>query len=349
MFVYWWYRFVRFREEFEKDSGVDVFAEYYMASNIGRIKVRGDRIRKLIRRIASDRADWIDLRDRLAEKGQLPEDAELPALAAKYRRLVLLLAVIAVGESGLNMFTALIAIPAAGILAGLAGDLVRLAVAIIVTVVGIVVAEIFLQEVLPTARNGQPAGHRLGRRWPNAILWGSVLVGIEWMIFHFGWARVADIEGGHVNLDVAKSIIALSMLVPLIGGGIAWELDGIRSPYQNRRLYDKCVVRLGRATTAIEGLREQENGFFQKETNDYWHTFTRIRSFKEYFNTKKGAVTSPLADATQYARDYERFYSEALKRYSSHKERQDPLAVKLDAANATALGRRVGQDYAASS
>ena len=39
---------------------------------------------------------------------------------------------------------------------GCEGDLVRLAVAIIVTVVGIVVAEIFLQEVLPTARNGQP-------------------------------------------------------------------------------------------------------------------------------------------------------------------------------------------------
>lgn len=348
MFTYWWYRHIHFRPEFEKDTGVGAFAEYYMASNLDKIKQKGDAIRKSLRALMSDRARWLEIRDRLAAEGEMASDADLPEVAAKYRRLLTLLIFVFVGETGLNMFTAMIAIPTAGIFAGIMGDFVRFAIAVVVTAAGIVAAEMLFHEILPSNAYARSVTKRpsRSRSWPRAAVWALVLFGVEYMIYHFGLARVSDVGGGHVNIDIAKSLIVLSMIVPIVGGGIAWELMGIHSPYKNRVKHDASVRRIDRASTLIEGLREKENGFFQQKTNDYWYTYTRVRSFKEYFNAKKQLKTLPLTSDTHYAATYESFYSEALKRYSSHKEKQDPLAVKLDSTNAGVLGRKVGQDYA---
>ncbi len=259
MLDYLYYRFVRFREEFEKDNRVDVFALYYMSTNLRNIKNRGDKIREEIRATASERARWRNECDSLEKEANLLKDAEFHTVATKYRRLLLVLVLIALGESGLNYFTAMIAIPAAGVLAGGVGDALRLSAALMITLFGIFGAEQLFDEVLPTKKYGEDieaarAKQRLGASWVRAVLWGAVLVGTEYMVYHFGLVRVRDIEGGRVDPDIVKSIIVLSMIVPVVGGGLSWELSNIRDSYKNRIRYDRYRARISRADTNIETL-----------------------------------------------------------------------------------------------
>jgi hypothetical protein len=132
------------------------------------------------------------------------------------------------------------------------------------------------------------------------------------------------------------------MIVPLIGGGIANEMRPIRSPYTNRLKYDRCSRRIEQAERALEALREEENGYFQEKTNDYWYTYTRVRSFKQFFNSKSGRETAPLTDS-RFAGEFKAFYDETLVRYSLHKEKQDAM-VKLP-AHAIGVGQKLGQDH----
>lgn len=347
MFSYLWYRHLYFRELFEKDDGIGDFAEVYMSSNIESIKNRGDRIREKVRTTRSDRVTWSDSRETLVREGELLHDDQFHGLASKHRRLTTIFALIALAESGLNYFTALIAIPATGSLAGFLGNIMRVAAAIVVTVVGILSAEFFLDEALPGERYGVkgPTLHR--RNWARATLWGILLIGTELMIYHFGLLRVRDIGSGQVNPDIAYSIIVLSMIVPLIGGGIAWELSNIHDAYKNRLKFDRYSRKIARADKQIETLNEQENSYLQRETNAYWRTFNKLKGFKEYYNHRLKRETSPLGETRSYAASYEDFYSETLSRYSQHKERQDSLAhLKLDSGSYGVVGRKIGQDHA---
>ena len=351
MLTYWWYRHIHRRQEFEKDAGVDAFAGYYLSANLKSIKGRGDRIREVIRELRARRLAWTEERKKLLEEGNLLRDAEFHNVSSKYQRYFLILTLIAISESGLNYFTAMIAIPEAGILAGLLGTVLRLIVAVTVTVFAIVSAEQLLDDVLPAKKYGgeHAEAGRSALRAPTGttVLWGIILVGTEFMIYKFGWARANDIDAGHVNRETAQALISLSMIVPLVGGGLAWELSNIRDAYKNRLRFDELGRLIARADLNVEKLAEKENSFFQKETNDWWYTFSRVKSFKEYFNTRIGQKTLPLSAEHQYARDLGAFYAESLRLYNQHKERQDALGnLKIDVGSDVRAGTKLGQDNA---
>lgn len=349
MFPYIWYRYLYFPQLFVKDNRVDDFAEVYMSSNLEAMKDKGDKIRERVRSTRSNRMKWSAVRDALLRDGRLLQDEDFHTVASKYHRLVLILSLIFLAESGLNYFTALIAIPAAGGLSGAFGTILRVAAAVVVTVVGIVGAEVFFDEVLPSEKYGKDAEERRhARNWARAMLWGALLLGTEFMIYHFGLLRVRDIGAGKTDPDIAYSIVVLSMIVPVIAGGIAWEVGNIHDAYKNRLKCDRLAHRIDRADTHIETLNEQENSYVQRETNAYWRTFIKLKGFKEYYNHKRQAETAPLSAERAYAASYETFYGEALLRYNQHKEKQDALgrALKLDAGNYGIVGRKIGQDNA---
>lgn len=349
MFSYLWYRFIHFPQLFVKDNRVDDFAEVYMSSNLESMKDKGDKIRERVRSTRSDRLKWSASRESLLKDGRLLQDDRLHSVASKYHRLIVILSLIFLAESGLNYFTALIAIPAAGGLAGALGTVLRVAAAIVVTVVGIVGAEVFFDEVLPSEKYGTDAAERRHtRNWARAVLWGTVLVGTEFMIYHFGLLRVRDIGAGKVDPDIAYSIIILSMIVPVIGGGIAWEVSNIHDAYKNRLKFDRLSRQVDRADTQIETLNEQENSYLQRETNAYWRTYNKLRGYKEYYNHKRQVETAPLSSEHSYAASYEAFYGEALLRYNQHKEKQDALgrSLKLDSGNYGVVGQKIGQNHA---
>jgi hypothetical protein len=153
---------------------------------------------------------------------------------------------------------------------------------------------------------------------------------------------VHDIEGGIVNDDTAQSLIILSMIIPVVAGGIAWEISNYIDAYRNRKKYDNYVVIINELDNKLELLKEKENGFFQEKTNGYWNTYNIIKGFKEYYNKKKSQETAALSEPQKYATDYDGFYLEALKRYDKHKDKQDALErMKIDSGHSD-VGEKIG-------
>lgn len=322
MLAYWYYRFWKYRTEFEKDNKVDSFAEYNMGATVNKTKKKGDKIRERIRHLADKKKNYRNKIDGIEKGGgKILEDDEYHTIRAKVKRLGMLLTIIFLAESGLNYFTALIAIPLTDETRGLAFTLLRLSVAFVVTAAGIVCADQLFEEILPAKKyKMEEANAKKKFNIIRMILWLFGLVVIEYMIYHFGLARVEDIEGGVVNSDTAKSLIILSMVIPIVAGGIGWEISNYRDAYLNRKNFDRFTQLINKIDNKIELMKAKENSYFQKQTTSYWAGFNRLRAFKEFYNNKKSIETAPLSDKHKYAIDYDSFYAEALKRYNKHKE-----------------------------
>lgn len=342
MFRYIYYRHWLFKAEFEKDNKVDPFANYCMDSNQRSVKKKGDKIRKLVRAFIDEKREYIQ--KKAGVEGIILGNDEYHNIRSKIRRLTFIISLIFLGESGLNYFTSMIAIPLTDETKGLAFTIIRVALALLVTLIGIACADLLFEEVLPSKKYGTKGNEIKKKFEPTRILvWLLGLVLIEYMIYHFGLARVNDIEGGAVNNDTAKSLIILSMVIPIVAGGIGWEISNYRDAYKNRRNYDAYTNRINKIDHRMENLRETENGFFQKRTGQYWHTFNRLKSFKEYYNSKKQKETAELLEQNKFANDYDGFYAESLRRYNKHKEKQDAIErTKIDISQ-IAPGQKIGQ------
>lgn len=345
MFQYLYYRYWKFKQEFEKDNKIDVFADYCMDATLDATKRKGDKIREKIRHLEAKRKSYLEKRQLIEKNGIILEDNEYHTIRTKVKQLTLLLTLIFLAESGLNYFTSLIAIPLTDETRGLAFTSLRISVAFVVTAIGIVCADHLFEEVMPSKKY-KMTEHASKKNYSvvRIMLWLVGLVVIEYMIYYFGLARVEDIEGGIVNNDTAKSLIILSMIVPVVAGGIKWEISNYKDAYRNRRKYDKYKKCIDSIETTIETLKEKENSYFQKKTNDYWHTFNRIKSFKEYFNKKKGQDTPELSEKQNFAVDYDGYYLRALNIYNQHKEKQDAIQRTKLSINDIEVGRKIGQE-----
>jgi len=344
MLRYLYYRHWKFRPEFEKDNRIDPFAVYCMDATQDAVKRKGDKIRKYIRNLTDRKKSFIEKRERIP-KDMILENDEYYNIRSKIRRLRFILILIFLAESGLNYFTSLIAIPVTDETKGIAFTLLRIALALVVTAIGIVCADQFFEEILPSKKYGVKEVTPPKKFNPMRMLvWLVGLVVIEYMIFHFGLARVNDIEGGAVNGDTAKSLIILSMVIPIVAGGIGWEISNFRDAYRNRRLYDRYTNCINHIDNKLENLRETENGYFQKKTNNYWHTYNRLKNFKEYYNSKKQRENVALLKENEFATDYDRVYAESLRRYNKHKEKQDAIERTKINTSETTPGKKIGQD-----
>lgn len=337
MFTYYYYRYWKYKTEFEKDNKVDLFAEYNMGATVDNIKKKGDLIREQIRHRIDKKKNCRNKIESIERGGGIIlEDDEYHTIRAKVNRLSLLLICIFLSESGLNYFTSLIAIPLTDETRGLSFTLLRIAVAFVVTAIGIVCADQLFEEILPAKKyKAEATNDKMKFNIVRVILWLIGLIVIEYMIYHFGLARVEDIEGGIVNNDTAKSLIILSMIIPVVAGGIGWEISNYRDAYWNRKKFDLYTLQISKIDSDIEVLKERENNFFQKITTAYWAGYNRLKSFKEFYNNRKGQETADLTDSFKYAIDYDSYYSEALNRYDKHKEKRDAIdKIKISSGNA---------------
>lgn len=327
MLIYYYYRFWKYKTEFEKDNKIDLFAEYNMGATVDSIKKKGDLIREQIRHKIDNKKNYRSKIESIENGGGvILEDDKYHTIKSKVNRLSILLILISLSESGLNYFTSLIAIPLTDETRGIAFTLLRLAVAIVVTAIGIVCADHLFEEILPENQYGKEVANvKKKYNIVRLILWLIGLIVIEYMIYHFGLARVEDIEGGIVNNDTAKSLIILSMVIPVVAGGIGWEVSNYKDAYWNRKKFDQYTFQINKIDSEVEVLKEKENNYFQKITTAYWAGFNRLRSFKEYYNKRKGQETAELSESYRYAEDYDSYYAEVLIRYDKHKEKRDAI------------------------
>lgn len=339
MFRYFYYRYIRYGQEFKNPKGISIFAGYCMDSLTDRTIRKGLKIKENIGLLEKKKGDLTHRRDEIT-KFTILENDEYYSLRRRIRTGFILLFVLVLAEFGLNYFTTFIILGPE--LKGLTWSLIRLALALSVTVMAIISSERFLEEILPKKKYAAaPKQSATGNiSIPVMILWFLCLAFVEWAIYNFGLLRAHDFESGSIGPELTRAMIILSMIIPVVAGGVGWDIMNYYDAYKNRRLYDNIIQKLNKIGMRANLLKERKNNYFQKECTDYWHTFNVLKTYKENYNIKRKISEGDLAE-NHFAKDFDKFKKQALNRYNDHIEKQDAI-TKLDELD-TEVGKKIGQ------
>ena len=151
-------------------------------------------------------------------KNDLLSDNDFYSARRKVRIGTFLVTGILVTEGLLNYFSTLVFISGEDF--GIA--MLRWLIAIVLTLGAIASAERFMEAILPIKKHGSTTSRP--RSILMVVLWSVLFVGVEIAIAGVSEARARDIEGGRTGGLLYFGFIILSMTLPLIAGGISWDL-----------------------------------------------------------------------------------------------------------------------------
>ena len=309
----------RYRLALRDENGKSIYAGYCMNSVEGKTGKKGSKIRESIKALNEKKRN---LKNNLLEvlKHPILENDQYYSLRKKIRMQQFLFWILVFAEFGLNYFTTLIFLNAKGLMF----FIIRIVIALTVTTFAIISTEKFLEEAIPKRKD-----HK--RSIPTMLLWFILLVGVEVAIYYFGLVRGQDFESGAVGNDIAKALVLISMLIPIVAGGVRWDLLNYMDVYKNRRTHDKLTKRINSIDTRLEILRERENTHFQQECGDYWHTLNVFCTHKNSYNLKNNIDRESLENH-KFAKDIDKWKEEAEKRYRAaiKKTDFDLISSKLD-------------------
>lgn len=332
-YLYW--RWWGYRKYFKNVNGISRCGQLCQDSLIRRALKVGEAVterRKTL--IARKRALKRQEDDVL--KSVIVENDEYHAIKRRIFIQSLVVIVLVLAEFGLNYFTTFIIFGSDN--AGLFWAAIRWAVAITITAIAVVATERFLEEALPKEKykSKEPAEKR------NILImtfWVLGLVFSEAVIYFFGLVRAGDVEGGKaiaksgLGADVAIGMIILSMVLPVIVGGIAWDINKYRGAYKNRKKYDKIQKEMEKVDSESDLLAERSNLQFQQEASAWWDTYNDFKTAKENKNVKDG-IEEDLKKSDQWVflKDFASFKAPAYKHFKQNLEEADPLG-KLPASD----------------
>jgi hypothetical protein len=308
----------------KQDKGKAVYAGHCMDGCESQNLKKGEKIREQVKALKEKRRNLRDRLNKITEYTILGNDRYF-SMRKKVRMQQFLFWVLVIAELGLNYFTTLIFLSADGLLF----FLIRIFIAITVTALAIIATEKFLEEAIPKNKNHN-------KSISTIIFWALLLVGIEVAIYYFGLVRGHDFESGAIGSEISSALVLITMIIPIVAGGVRWDLLGNIDIYKNRRMYDKLKQKINSTTTKIELLIEKENTYFQKECSDYWHTLRIFCAHKNLYN-KSHDIPEETLDKHKYASDLDNFKKEAEKRYNAMINKSDSKRVssKLDNVEST--------------
>lgn len=309
----------RYRLALRDLDGKSIYAGYCMDTVESRTGKKGSKIREYIKALNEKKKNY---KNKLAEvlKHPILENDLYYGLRKKIKMQQFLFWILVFAEFGLNYFTTLIFLNSKGLMF----FIIRIVIALTVTTFAIISTEKFLEEAIPKRE-----AHK--RSIPTMLLWFILLVGVEIAIYYFGLVRGQDFESGTVGNDIAKALVLISMLIPIVAGGVRWDLLNYMDVYKNRGEHDTLVQKINAIDTKLEILQERENTYFQKECGSYWHTLSVFCTHKNSYNTKKGLEHRTLDDH-KFAKDIDKWKEEAEKRYRAKIKKSDfdRVSSKLD-------------------
>ena len=279
----------KYRLALQDAKGKSVYAGYCMDAIESRTTKKGSKIKETLKGLLEKKKNCVNQRNEVQNYPILEND-EYYSLRKKIRMQQSLFWVLVLAEFGLNYFTTLIFLNSKGLMF----FIIRIVIALTVTTFAIISTEKFLEEAIPKPNKN--------RSIPTMLLWLFLLIGVEIAIYYFGLVRGQDFESGTVGNDIAKALVLISMLIPIVAGGVRWDLLNHFDKYQNRRTNDKLTKKINRIDTKLEILHERENTYFQKECSDYWHTLNVFCTHKNSYNSSNNIDPENL-DNHSYAKD----------------------------------------------
>jgi hypothetical protein len=281
------FRGIFYRTAFPTDlknaNGLKRFAERCLSDLIDDVKNKSTSMRQSIQdmeRSLNATKGYLDT----VVKTDLLSDNDYFSARRKIRIGTFLIAGIFVTEGLLNYFSTLVFISGED----LGISLLRWLIAIVLTLGAIASAERFMEAILPMQKHNQQSAR--SRSILMVVLWSVLLVGVEIAIAGVSEARARDIEGGQTGGLLYFGFIILSMALPLIAGGITWDMLHVYDSYKYTRKYNLAKKRWDDLDRKIKIVMQKLEDYYNMTLNKYWRRLNNFRSFKENFNLRRGAT-----------------------------------------------------------
>jgi hypothetical protein len=159
------------------------------------------------------------------------------------------------------------------------------------------------------------------------VIWSVLMVGVEIAIAGVSEARARDIEGGHTGGLLYFGFIILSMALPLIAGGITWDLLHVYDSYKYTRKFNVAQTTWETVDRQIKIVMQRLEDHYNVRLNQAWRRFNDFRSYKENYNLRRG-MTENLDG--HFAAQFGTFKEEADRRYGAILGQIEPPALELE-------------------
>jgi hypothetical protein len=339
MFRYWFWRYWKYPQLFKNKNGISQFGEICLNSFSDKMSKLGKKIRENIEGLTAKRSNLRREEDELL-KSAIVEHDEFHTIKRRVTTQSFLVIILVLAEFGLNYFTTFIIFGYDK--TGIVWVGIRLAIALAVTVMAIVSTERFLEEVLPKETRYKTEKPIENKNFLVLSLWLFCLIAIEIAIYFFGLLRAHDFEGGGVGNEVVVAMIILSMIIPIVAGGVMWDVNRFLGAYKTKIRYDKIQKLKDSINTTLNLLRAKENTEFQRQAIGYWNTFNIFKVHKENYNVKNSIDEDiTLHDNYYFIKDFDSFNARGTTIYQTVLGEVDKL-TKLDRTD-TEVGNRLGQ------
>lgn len=293
------------QSDLNNTNGLKRFGERCINSLLGRAKQRSASARKNTLKLRVAQAGTEEYL-KSVQVDRLLEDDEFFGIRKKVLMGTWFIGGIFVTECLLAYYSTLVLIAGTDI----DTTLLRWLLALALTLGAISTSEKLLEALLPQRFHNEdtvPA-----RSLPVILLWSVLLILVMLGVVAVAEARVRDIEGGHTGSIVYFGFIALSMVLPLIAGTIAWEISRFYDAYKQTRKYRRARLRLEKLTQRIERNIQREEDAYTVMLTSYWDRYNDFRSYKENYDLRKGVAAGP---GEKFCPDFEEFKRIASLRY----------------------------------
>jgi hypothetical protein len=146
------------------------------------------------------------------------------------------------------------------------------------------------------------------------VLWSLLFVGVEVAIAGVSEARARDIEGGQTGGLLYFGFIILSMTLPLIAGGISWDMLHVYDSYKYTRKYNVARRTWDNLDRRIKIVMQRLEDYYNMRLNKYWRRLNDFRSYKENFNLRRGTTEDV---ENHFCDEFSSFKKEADRRYGA--------------------------------
>ncbi len=296
-----------FPTDLRNPNGLRRYAERCLSELIDRVKNKSTSLRQGVqdmeRKLSATKTYLGSV-----NKNDLLSDNDFYSARRKVRIGTFLVTGILLTEGLLNYFSTLVFISGEDF--GIA--MLRWLIAIVLTLGAIASAERFMEAILPIKKHG--SGTTRPRSVLMVIIWSILFVGVEIAIAGVSEARARDIEGGRTGGLLYFGFIILSMTLPLIAGGISWDLLHIYDSYKFTRKHNIAQRVLDAVDRQIKIVMQRLEDYYNVQLNQAWRNFNDFRSYKENYNLRR-AVTESLDG--HFAAEFDTFREEADRRYGA--------------------------------
>jgi hypothetical protein len=296
-----------YQSDLKNPNGLKRFAERCLSTLLDNVKKKSTAMRQGIqemeRRLNAARTYLSGVR-----RSDLLQENDFFSARRKVRIGTFLVSSIMVTEGLLNYFSTLVFISGEDI--GIV--LLRWLIAIVLTLGAIASAERFIEAILPIKKHGEPIARP--RSVVMIVLWSVLFLGVEIAIAGVSEARARDIEGGHTGGLLYYGFIVLSMTLPLIAGGISWDLLHVYDSYKYTRKFNIMMRTHDSTERQITITMQRLEDYYNMRLNESWHQFNNFRSFKENYNLRRGSGENV---ESHWSGEFGTFKAEADRRYGA--------------------------------